>query len=75
MDDEQPRTERIVTVTRRLPLVTKDCPVCGRTFTGARWRRYDTSACARRADYARHAVQRRAARREKYRREKKQPPA
>jgi hypothetical protein len=74
MEDEQPRPERVVTVTRRLPLTTKVCPVCGKTFTGLSWRRYDTSACARRSDYARHADQRRAARREKYRREKGQPP-
>jgi hypothetical protein len=75
MGDEQPLTERIVTVTRRLPLTTKVCPVCGQTFTGPRWRRYDARACARRADYARHADRRRAARREKYQREKGQPPA
>lgn len=62
-------SERVVLVTRHLPLVDKTCPVCGHRFTGPSWRLYDAPACQKRADYARHAEKRRAARRMKYRKQ------
>jgi hypothetical protein len=58
--------ERVIV--RREPLTEKVCPACGRTFLGRSLQRYDTSACQKRADYHRHAAERRAYQRERYRR-------
>ena len=48
------------------------CVVCGTTSVGTARRRYCSAACRLKADYARHAEQRKAARRERYRREREQ---
>lgn len=63
-------SERVINVTRRVQLVEHTCPVCGQAFTGPSWQLYDKLACNKRAEYARHAEQRREARRAKYRRQK-----
>jgi hypothetical protein len=59
--------ERVVTVTRREPLVDKHCPVCGRAFVGLSRQRYCGQPCANRAAYLRHAEVRKEARRQRYR--------
>lgn len=58
------------TYTRRLRLEEKQCPVCGKRFEGVKKRRYCSRACQAKADYARHAEQRRTRRLESYRRQK-----
>src|SRR5688572_6390934 len=72
--DSQDRTpaERIVTVTRRLKLTLRACqaPGCDRGFMGWGRQKYCSKACAVRADYHKHAEQRRAGQRRRYRRAK-----
>jgi tRNA(Ile2) C34 agmatinyltransferase TiaS len=62
--------ERVITVTRRLKLTPRTCPVCGRGFEGWGRATYCSRPCVQKADYRRHAEARRAARRERYRRRK-----
>ena len=50
----------------------RECAVCGTTVIGTTRRRYCSAACRLKADYARHAEQRKAARRERYRRQQEQ---
>lgn len=61
-------SERIVTVTRRLKLTTRKCraPGCDEEFMGWGRQRYCSRRCAVRADYHNHIVERRAARRNRY---------
>ncbi len=47
--------------------VPHTCVVCGQAFVAVRQARYCSNRCAQRAAYARHAEQRRADRRAKYR--------
>lgn len=64
-----------ITVTRHLRLEEKVCPMCGKTFWGPKVRVYCTGrggACANRANYLKHAEQRRAERKESYRRQQNQ---
>ncbi len=56
--------------TRRVTLVEKTCPVCGKTFEGVKIRKFCSRACQTKADYERHADQYRTARMEKYHAEK-----
>ena len=67
--------EMTVTVTRHYKLVEKVCPGCGKTFWGPKVRVYCSSrgACASRANYQRHAPERRAERLRKYYQQKEQP--
>jgi hypothetical protein len=71
----QPKEKAMeVTVTRRVKLLEKVCPNCGKTFWGPKVRIYCTGrggACANRASYLKHAEQRRQQRMEKYYAEKK----
>ena len=62
--------ERVIV--RREPLLDKVCPVCGRGFRGVSKQRYDSPTCLRRASYQRHAEERRAAERARYRRKKQE---
>lgn len=65
--------EMEITVTRRIKLLEKVCPVCGKTFWGPKLRVYCTGrggVCANRANYRKHAEARRQQRRESYRRQK-----
>jgi endogenous inhibitor of DNA gyrase (YacG/DUF329 family) len=59
-----------ITVTRTIPLEVKQCPVCGKTFDAPKVRKYCSVSCQMKANYARHADEYRAARREKYQVEK-----
>ena len=63
-------SERIITVERRLKLTPRTCAVCGREFPGWGRQRFCGKPCQRKADYQRHADQRRANRREVYKRQK-----
>jgi hypothetical protein len=62
---ERKITQRVV-VDRLLTQQKKSCPVCGKTFWGAKIRQYDRLACAQKASYDRHAEERRKTRMEKY---------
>lgn len=65
--------EMEITVTRRVKLLEKVCPACGTTFWGPKVRVYCTGrggTCANRANYLKHAEQRRRHRVEKYQAEK-----
>ena len=64
--------ERVITVERRLKLTPRTCAVCGREFPGWGRQRFCGKPCQRKFDYQRHADQRRANRREVYRRQKQQ---
>ena len=61
-----------VSFVRRLRLTEKICVVCQRRFTGVKKSLYCGKACKNRADYAKHAPERRSARMEKHRKEKGQ---
>jgi hypothetical protein len=63
--------EVAVSFVRKLPLIEKQCTICGKKFTGIKKSAYCSPACKSRANYARNAEQYRAARREKYQTEKK----
>ena len=63
--------ERVIV--RREPLMDKLCPVCGRAFRGLARQRYCSRPCRYRADYDRHAQQRRASQRQRYRRKQSEP--
>ena len=66
----QPREKEVeITVTRRLKLIEKVCPVCGKRFWGPKVRVYCTGrggVCANRANYLNHAEARRVHRRQTY---------
>ncbi len=64
--------ERVRTIVRREPLIDKQCPLCGREFTGISRQAYCSNACVNQASYRRHAERRRAERRERYRIQKQQ---
>jgi predicted nucleic acid-binding Zn ribbon protein len=63
---------RVVYIRRRLVLTPRTCAQCGTAFEGWGRQRFCSKACQRRWDYRRHAEQRRAARRERYRRDREQ---
>ena len=75
MAEEQIRViERVIqprSYTKKTVIVKKVCPVCGETFEGVRQKRYCRPACSARADYQRHAAQRRKNRIKRYREEKR----
>jgi hypothetical protein len=56
--------------TRTVTQVEQTCPICKEKFWGARIRTYCSKACKNKADYERHAEQRRADRREYHRQQK-----
>lgn len=60
-----------VQIQRRIPLLPKICPVCGKRFMGAKLAKYDSRQCKLKASYQRHAEERRKHRMERYRAEKK----
>jgi hypothetical protein len=66
--------EREITVTRTVKQVEKECPVCHRSFWGAKISRYCSRACRNRANYERHEEEYRQQRVEKYQAEKKATP-
>jgi len=53
--------------TRRIPLIEKACPICGMTFAGPAQRKYCSSRCVQRHDWAEHGAERNARRNEKRR--------
>jgi tRNA(Ile2) C34 agmatinyltransferase TiaS len=57
-------------VVKREPLLRKTCPACGQTFQGLSRQRYCSPNCRHRADYQRHAEQRRAYQRQKWAKER-----
>jgi len=63
--------EVAVSFVRKIPLIEKQCTVCGKTFTGTKKSAFCSVACKSRASYARHAEERRQTRMEKYYAEKK----
>jgi hypothetical protein len=67
---KKPRTKEIE-ITRRMVLEEKTCPICGKTFWGAKVKRYCSRACQNKAHYGRHANEYRQQRVEKYHAEKK----
>lgn len=62
--------EVAVSFVRRIPLIKKQCATCGRTFTGTKKSVYCSQSCKSRANYLKHAEQRRRHRLEKYHAEK-----
>jgi hypothetical protein len=52
---------------RKYVLTEKVCPVCGEKFKGTAKAKYDKLACRMKADYARHAEERREYKRAKRR--------
>lgn len=60
-----------VQVQRKIPLISKTCPVCGKSFIGAKLAKYDSQQCKQKAAYDRNAEARRTHRREKYQAEKR----
>lgn len=68
---EEPAVKEVpVSFIRRFQLAKKLCPVCGRTFQGMKQARYDRVACRQKANYARHAMEYRQQKLEKYHAEK-----
>jgi hypothetical protein len=72
---EQKVREVAVSFVRKVPLIEKQCTICGKTFTGIKKSAYCSPACKSRANYQRNAEQYRKARMEKYYAEKKATPA
>jgi hypothetical protein len=71
VNKKQPEVKFVnVQVCRKIPLIPKTCPVCGKTFVGAKLAKYDSLQCKQKASYERHVEARRATRREKYQAEK-----
>ena len=62
--------EVAVSFVRKLPLIEKQCAVCGKTFAGIKKSKYCSLACGNKAAYQRHAEQRRKERMAKYYAEK-----
>ena len=58
--------------TRRVSLVEKTCPICGKRFEGVKIRKFCGRACQQKDHYARHAKAYRALRMEGYYRQKKE---
>lgn len=72
MNEKQPEVKIVnVQVRRKIPLIPKTCPVCGKTFVGAKLAKYDSLQCKQKASYGRHVEARRQKRMEKYHQEKK----
>jgi hypothetical protein len=63
--------ERVVIVERHLKLTPRVCVVCGQGYSGWGRQRFCSKPCQRRWDYLQHAEQRRANRRDYYRRREK----
>jgi hypothetical protein len=61
----KPKTIEL-TITKRVTIVEKQCPVCGNTFEGQTNKKYCGLPCQMKANYARHAEQYRKARMKKY---------
>jgi hypothetical protein len=57
---------RTITVKRTVTQIEKQCPVCHRTFWGAKISLYCGRPCRNRADYERHNEERNTTRVEKY---------
>ena len=53
-------------IQRRVRLVIKQCPVCGRSFEGTPRRLYCSINCGQKVSYARHREARRAEQKERY---------
>jgi hypothetical protein len=71
--NKKPQEVKVVRlqVQRKIPLVRKACPVCGKQFLGAVLAVYDSRQCKMKASYQRHAEDRRKARMKKYHAERK----
>lgn len=52
---------------RRVELVTKTCPVCGKHFEGVKIRKFCSRSCQNKSDYRRHQEEYRQARMDRYR--------
>ncbi|HJY82389.1 MAG TPA: hypothetical protein VKK81_15075 [Candidatus Binatia bacterium] len=61
-----------VSYIRKVRLVEKTCPVCGKKFEGVKIRKFCSRSCQNKADYGRHGEEYRQARMENYRRQKEQ---
>ena len=61
-----------VSYIRKVRLVEKTCPVCGKKFEGVKIRKFCSRTCQQKADYARHGETYRQLRMESYRRQKEQ---
>ena len=59
-------------IMRKVRAETKTCPACKKKFTAQLVQRYCSPQCRKRDNYARHAEEYRAERRERYRSQKKQ---
>lgn|GEM_PF-5897360 len=55
-----------ITVTRRITVKEKTCPVCGTTFMGPTNKRFCGRPCLNKASYEKHAEARREHRRKVY---------
>lgn len=61
--------ERVTIVTRREKIFDKECAFCGTPFQGLARRKYCSQLCGVKASYRRHAEERRAERRARYRKQ------
>lgn len=55
-----------ITLTRKMTQEGKRCPICHRTFWGAKISRYCSRVCRNKAHYERHAEEYRQERRNRY---------
>jgi hypothetical protein len=62
-ESESPATAFARGLAAQRRTIAHTCAVCGTAFTGKAHARYCSPACRTRADYARHADQRRASKR------------
>lgn len=65
------RKSRVIEVVKRVTVEWKTCAQCGKKFEGLKKARFCSKPCANKADYLRHAEERRKNRVEKYHAEKK----
>lgn len=61
---------KVRTTQRHIPLERKTCPVCGKSFMGAKPARYCSKPCLNKAAYQRNAEAYRQARKKRYRNQK-----
>lgn len=61
-----------VTSTRKIPLIEKTCPQCGKKFEGAKVAKYCSTSCSNKAAYWRNPEAYRESRMKSYRKQKSQ---
>lgn len=67
--------QRVLITERRLVYTARTCAMCGATFEGWGKARFCSKRCQRNWDYRQHAESRRQKRRDRYQRQREQPPS